>query len=186
MLSQLLNRKRQSGMVLVTGLIFLLLMTVLGMTSVQTTTLNERMASNLNDRNVAFQAAEVALRRAENQIVNAEDLPTTITEGEDLKEPSSDDDDGWTDEISVDSETISNVIAQPVYVTQLLCRAVPTLSLIPNAPKLTLCNPCDLCLDATGAPADTVLAIYRVIARGQGAVTTSVVVLETTVARIED
>lgn len=55
----------QQGVALVVGLIFLLLMTVIGVSSIQTTTLDERMAGNANDRNIAFQAAESGLRRAE-------------------------------------------------------------------------------------------------------------------------
>lgn len=43
----------------------LLVLTVLGVTSAQTTTLQERMAGNMRDREVAFQAAEAALRDAE-------------------------------------------------------------------------------------------------------------------------
>ncbi|AGA91846.1 Tfp pilus assembly protein PilX [Thioflavicoccus mobilis 8321] len=59
---------RQRGMVLVIGLIFLLLLTIIGTTAIRTSTLDERMAENLRDRNLAFQAAEAALRDAEQDI----------------------------------------------------------------------------------------------------------------------
>ncbi len=61
---------RQQGMILIIALIFLLVMTVIGVTAMQTTSLDERMASNLRDRNLAFQAAEAALRDAERDVSN--------------------------------------------------------------------------------------------------------------------
>ena len=54
--------RRQNGSALIVGVIFLLVMTMLGLTAMQTTTLEERMAGNMRDRGLAFQAAEMALR----------------------------------------------------------------------------------------------------------------------------
>ena len=54
----------QHGSALIIGLIFLVLLTVVGITAMQTTTLEEKMAGNQRDRSVAFQAAETALRDA--------------------------------------------------------------------------------------------------------------------------
>lgn len=59
------NRRRQSGAVLVIGLIILVVLTLLGVQSMRTNVAQERMASNMRDRNVAFQAAEAALREGE-------------------------------------------------------------------------------------------------------------------------
>lgn len=56
---------RQRGIVLMTGLIFLVMMTLLGVTAMQTTILEEKMAGNLRNENLAFQAAEAALREGE-------------------------------------------------------------------------------------------------------------------------
>ncbi|MBS7458012.1 pilus assembly PilX family protein [Coralloluteibacterium stylophorae] len=53
------------GVALITVLILLLVMTLLGLTVLRTTLLQERMASNLVDRSVAFQATEAALREGE-------------------------------------------------------------------------------------------------------------------------
>lgn len=61
-----LNRKtRQRGSALIIALVFLLLMTLIGVTAMQTTTLQERMAGNMRDRNLALQAAEAALLQGE-------------------------------------------------------------------------------------------------------------------------
>lgn len=63
--------QRQRGAALVVALVFLLIMTVLGVTSMSSTTLQERMAGNLRDNNLAFQAAESALRDGEDVLQNA-------------------------------------------------------------------------------------------------------------------
>lgn len=55
----------QQGSALIISLVFLLLLTMIGVTSIQDSTLQERMAGNERDRNLAFQAAEAALREAE-------------------------------------------------------------------------------------------------------------------------
>jgi type IV pilus assembly protein PilX len=55
---------QQNGAVLLISLIILLLITLLGTTAIQTSTLEEKMAGNLYDKNIAFQAAESALREA--------------------------------------------------------------------------------------------------------------------------
>lgn len=66
----------QSGAVLIISLIMLLLLTLIGTTAMQTSTLEEKMAGNLRDRDIAFQAAESALRDAENDIAV---LPSRIS-----------------------------------------------------------------------------------------------------------
>lgn len=55
----------QDGAVLVTGLVTLLLLTILGVTGMQVATLEERMAANARRRDLALHAAESALRAAE-------------------------------------------------------------------------------------------------------------------------
>jgi type IV pilus assembly protein PilX len=61
---------RQSGAALVVSLLILLVMTLIGVSSMQTTTMEEKMASNTRERQQAFEAAEAALRAAELHIFN--------------------------------------------------------------------------------------------------------------------
>lgn len=61
-----LGAKRQSGAVLVIGLIILVVLTLLGVQGMRTNVAQERMAANMRERNVAFQAAESALRVGES------------------------------------------------------------------------------------------------------------------------
>lgn len=67
---RVVSMRSQYGAVLIVSLIFLLLMTIIGVTAMQTTTLQERMAGNTRDHNLAFQAAEAALREGESWIKN--------------------------------------------------------------------------------------------------------------------
>lgn len=72
----------QSGMVLPVSLIMLLLMTLIGVSGIQSTTLEEKMASNARDKNLAFQAAESAVREGE-AFLTAAILPTFTAGGVD-------------------------------------------------------------------------------------------------------
>ena len=59
---------RHGGFALLTGLIFLVAMSVLGVTMMGVTRLETLMAGGTREANIAFQAAEAALRRAEATI----------------------------------------------------------------------------------------------------------------------
>lgn len=67
--------KRQQGAALVFGLIFLVLLTILGMSAMSISTLEERMAGNTRDRSLAFQVAEAALRDCESTLQGASAPP---------------------------------------------------------------------------------------------------------------
>lgn len=53
--------REQSGAVLMTALVLLVIMTMLGLSSMSTSTLEERMAANSQDINRSFQTAETGL-----------------------------------------------------------------------------------------------------------------------------
>ena len=65
------HRNAQRGAVLVIALLFLTILTILGVTAMTTTTYEERLAGNARDSGTAFQAAEAALRDAKPQSENA-------------------------------------------------------------------------------------------------------------------
>lgn len=68
------SHRRQCGMALFLSLVFLLVLTLIGVSSMRGTTMEERMASNLRDKSLAIGAAEAALRAAEQRI-ESWDLP---------------------------------------------------------------------------------------------------------------
>jgi type IV pilus assembly protein PilX len=66
---------RQRGAALIISLLILILLTILGLSSMQTTNMEERMASNARDREIAFQAAEAALAVGERWVMEQYDNP---------------------------------------------------------------------------------------------------------------
>lgn len=64
------NSSKQSGAALLVGLVFLLLLTLLGLTSSNVAMMQERMAGNYVQANQAFQSSESALRAIESRVFN--------------------------------------------------------------------------------------------------------------------
>lgn len=62
---------KSSGSVLIISMLLLLVLTILGVTALDTTVMEERMSSNTRQRNLAHQAAETALKDAEQWLTNA-------------------------------------------------------------------------------------------------------------------
>ena len=62
--------KNQRGVALFISLVLLLVLTIIGVSAVQTTSMEERMARNTHDSVLAFEAAEVALRTGETFLRN--------------------------------------------------------------------------------------------------------------------
>ena len=67
----------QSGAVFVTGLVFLMALSLLGITAMKMATIEERMSGNMRDRMLAMQAGEMALRYAEHHIRDNDDTTNT-------------------------------------------------------------------------------------------------------------
>ena len=67
--SSLNKLSTQQGVALFISLVLLLVLTIAGVSAVQTTSLEERMARNTHDHLLAFQSAESALREAEGWIL---------------------------------------------------------------------------------------------------------------------
>jgi len=63
--------KRQRGVVLIVALILLLVLTMIGVGVTQSTSLEERMAGNNRDKDLAFQAGEAGLRQGEDGLLQA-------------------------------------------------------------------------------------------------------------------
>lgn len=59
---------KQTGSALVVALSILLVLTILGVSAMRSTSLQEKMAGNARDTDVAFQAAESAIREAERYL----------------------------------------------------------------------------------------------------------------------
>lgn len=79
------NIRSQRGVSLVIALMFLIVLTVLGLVAVRSSTVQERMAGNDRDRAIAFEAAEAALRDAERDVranlTSADPFDAACTDG---------------------------------------------------------------------------------------------------------
>ncbi len=69
------NGFKQCGAALVVSLIILLVMTLIGITSMQSTVMQEKMAGNARDLSTAFQAAEAAARSGEGWLLGLTAVP---------------------------------------------------------------------------------------------------------------
>ena len=151
--------EHQSGAVLVISLIILLLLTIIGLSATQVTGLEEKMAGNLRDRNLAFQAAETALREGEKDTSKLLCPITTQVGGfyPSSASPAIKDDSFWLNPSNVYSYQgviLGNVsiTGQPRYIIQCL----------PNPPNVL----------GSGS------FYFRIIARGTGGTTNAVVILQ--------
>lgn len=160
--------QRQRGAALAIGLIVLVLLTLIGVTGMQASTLEERMAGNELDRNEAFQAAEASLRGAEDFLINGV-LPQFNGQngyyepanpaGAPVWETTT-----WSNNDSVDySRNIGN--AQARYIME----------------EIGVSDDVGVSL-AADTPVEQV-TFYRVTARGEGASGTSLVMLQTVYKR---
>jgi len=61
-------RHQQRGVVLFVSLIMLMVMTLIGVTGMQNSSMEEKMVANVRDIDLSFQAAEAALREAETSL----------------------------------------------------------------------------------------------------------------------
>jgi len=166
---------QQRGVVLVTGLIFLVILTLLGTTALQGTVLEEKMAGNLRDETLALQAAEAALRSGE---IFLEQVTIPVFSGSDglyhyanpsTAAPDPKSWDGW-DSLGKSANTImEGVASQPRYIIEQL-PSVPQQGNQGSAQQ-TGTNPDD--------------EMFRIIARGVGGTANAVVILQTTYRRYQ-
>ena len=162
---------RQHGMVLITGLIFMVVLTLIVVSSMRTTLLEERMAGNARATGLAFQAAEAALRAGE-EILNGASLQQFASTNSAYLDVDTRMDAYWHDthDWSADAEavtgTITGVSAAPRFV-------IEELSAIAAAGNESLKGPAPL--------SDS--SIFKVTARGVGGNPSTVVVLQSTYRR---
>ncbi|WP_344762681.1 pilus assembly PilX family protein [Actimicrobium antarcticum] len=72
-------RRREQGSTLLMGLLFLVILTLMGLSAAVINRTDERMARNSRDRNIAFFAAESALRDARRDITPDIAVPPAVS-----------------------------------------------------------------------------------------------------------
>ncbi len=169
---------RSRGAALVVGLLILLVITIIGLSSMRSTLLEERMAGNLRDRARAFEAAEAALRAAEASLLNSSPRPVASAGGPvwpaDGPDPDTTNATPWWFEPSVDGSWWSSnatpaslsasAPAVPAYV-------IEELQFVPDGGALNI-----------GQGTQPGRWFYRITARATGADAATEVLLQTTYA----
>jgi type IV pilus assembly protein PilX len=170
------SRQSQHGAAMVIALIMLLVLTLLATASARMTLLEERMTGNTQDHNVAFQAAEAALRFGE-LVAQAPTVPVFGGANGGLYKPADPgdaplwEDLDWEDAAAVHADAELDAVAEDLggatadYIVEQLPR-VPT----PGE---------SLAADTTVDEA----TFYRVTARGGGIAGNATVTLQTTFKR---
>lgn len=171
----------QEGMVLITGMIFMVVLTLIVVASMRTTILEERMAGNARDNDLAFQAAEAALRAGE-QVLTAASLENFMATSPaylavDTGTPKMRDERYWMNTDATHNHNwATNSLAlssSPAGVVEAPRFVVEELPPIPGGGSGSLKGPAPL--------PDS--AIFRVTARGVGGNPSTVVYLQTTYRR---
>lgn len=158
----------QRGAALITGLIFMVVLTLLVVSAMRGTILEERMAGNARDADLAFQAAEAALRTGEQKLTAAVP-PTFAVTGPYLAVGSRNDDywlntHNWTTDSIAYPSVPSGAASAPRYVIEEL-PAVPAAGFSKKA----------------GVVPET--GYYKVTARGVGGNPNTVRLVQTTYRR---
>lgn len=176
------------GIALVMALVFLLLLTLLGISALNTTSLEEKMAGNVKDRNLAFQAAESALIQAEYWLYSSLTAPEPgSTPG--TYQPSTTsvqvwDSVNWSgsgvitypntpDGVAAGSATLSNVNTQPKYIVEYLRKDAGSTGGGSTGQSLVV-------MPGAQTGGTTYL---RITARGTGSTNAATVMLQSTYAR---
>jgi len=124
----IMNAKRnfsQQGSALIISLVILIVMTLIGITGIGTSSLEEKMAGNTRDRALAFQAAEAALRDGETYYDDEIVAITSAFDGTNTGlYPAGSNPDVFADATWANSRvysgTIDDVATQPRYIIELL------------------------------------------------------------------
>lgn len=154
----------QRGSALIIALVFLLIMTLIGVSAMQGTTQQEGMAGNARQRNLAFQAAEAAVRFGEQSLeVSGPDAVTLLVS------PNTDPDPGtfWMDYDWSGSPLYNGDLGQLSELPRYVIEPPIAMTIVDDT-------------SAALGPIRTVpVTLYRVTARGVGGTADAVVILQT-------
>lgn len=170
------NNKKQDGAVLMVTLLILVVMTILGTASMKTTILEEKMAGNYRDGNLAFQATESSLRDAESWLDTQALEPVSNNTGSNRVWNINSMNSGYGSWWASFSET---------WWTAFAVAYVPTLADVNTAPlniiEYKKFIPDTLLVGGTGSPQG--ITYYRVTGKGTGGTDQAKVLLQSVTAR---
>ena len=165
---------KQHGATLAVTLLLLLVVTLLGVTAIQVTHLQEKMSANLQDKQQSFSAAESALAAGEAWVLNQTAEPTVYPLCQTFpcaQEPYQNINLGsqsltwWQQRSAQYTLNIDSVYTKPRFIIEFL-------QFVPDSPVV-----------GSSSAKSTGVFYYQIPARGSGSTDDSVSVLQTTVAR---
>lgn len=181
---KLVMPKRETGAVLIVGLVMVLLISIIAVSAIRGSNLQESMAGNMRERNLSFQSSESALRVGESLVSDQASRPLmTNSSGmysDTYKTPNNSvltfTDANWKDagkvkvaSLGFDADLFSR---QPTYVVEELDPDIGIGAAMEGS-----------AIDLEGMQSTGDITPYRVTARGYGASENSVKTLQTTYNR---
>jgi type IV pilus assembly protein PilX len=103
--------RQQRGVVLIVALIMLVLITLVSLSTIRSTTMDERMAGNARDRDRAFQAAEAAVQACLAQIKTGAGFTFPVLDPATSGTQNWDVDANWTDAAVKDTKSYAVTLA---------------------------------------------------------------------------
>lgn len=167
--------RHQQGVVLIVGLIIMLLLTIIGLAAVRGSSMQELMAGNVRDRNLAFQAAEAGLRMAESQAPFCSVFNGTNACFEDLNILNPVQlwgENNWNTQARVAAISL-DVAQSPRYVIERIQQAAPVAGASGGCIEMDATN--------CSAVSTTAQTFFRVTSLGYGGTVASQVMLQTTI-----
>jgi len=168
--------RRQRGIALIISMLMLLILTLIGVTAMLMTVLEEKMSGNQRDRSLAFQAAESALRQGETALAvfmsanppssafncTVANSVTTCNLAADVTTASV-----WSSSSAQTySPNLPNVSSQPQYLIEVLY----------DGASQSICKPS--ILSGAACQPGPFYCYYRITARGVGGSSTAVVIVQ--------
>lgn len=165
---------KQKGATLAVTLILLFVVTLLGTSAIMVTQMQEKMSSNLQDKELSFNAAESALAAGEAWLLGLTSQPFvfssctsypcihTLYQNIDFKEQSQS---WWATNSTEYSTTLKNIATQPRFIIEFV-------EYLPDTPIV-----------GSSISKSQGVFYYQITARGTGASDSAVSILQTTVGR---
>jgi len=157
--------KKQQGAVLIVGIVMVLILSILVIAGVNSTVLQQKMTSNLRDKELAFQSAETTLKIGEDYLLTSTETELanifdgtnglyTFNKNRALKEESD-----WENISARESETLFQIKEKPEHI-------------IEELPHIEVAG------DSLASPKIITGAYYRVTSKSKGGTDASLVVLQ--------
>lgn len=164
----------QRGATLAVALILLLIITLIGVSAMQVTQLEEKMSANFQDKLLSFSAAESALKAGEKFILDQTSEPTTYATCPSLPcvhdryvdlDYTTQSDTWWQANAAAYGVNLPDIASQPRYVIEFV-------QFVADSPIV-----------GSSSVKSTGVYYYQITAKGTGATNSANTILQTTVAR---